>query len=61
MWLRELVERQIRILRPLYLKVAFIRYTKNAPQATTCGAFSFISFSLTKLRLFFQLCKGQFP
>ena len=49
MWLRELVERQIRILRPLYLKVAFIRRTQNnTPQATTCGVFSFISFSLTK-------------
>ena len=48
MWLRELVERQIRILRPLYLKVAFIRYTKTTPQATTCGAFSCISSSITK-------------
>lgn len=62
MWLRKLLERQIRILRSLYLKVLFIRRTQNnTPQATTCGAFSFISFSLTKLRLFFQLCKGQFP
>ena len=49
MWLRELVERQIRILRPLYLKVAFIRRMQNnTPQVTTCGAFSFISFSLTE-------------
>ena len=49
MWLRELVERQIRILRPLYLKVSFIRRTQNnTPQATTCGAFSFIGSSLTK-------------
>ena len=62
MWLRKLLERQIRILRPLYLKVLFIRRMQNnTPQVTTCGAFSFISFSLTKLRLFFQLYRGQFP
>lgn len=49
MWLRKLLERQIRILRPLYLKASFIRNTQNnTPQATTSGAFSFISFSLTK-------------
>lgn len=49
MWLRKLLERQIRILRPLYLKVLFIRYTqKITPRVTTCGAFSYISSSLTK-------------
>lgn len=49
MWLRKLLERQIRILRPLYLKVSFIRYTqKITPRVTTCGAFSYISSSLTK-------------
>ena len=49
MWLRKLLERQIRILRPLYLKVLFIRRTQNnTPQFTTCGAFSYISSSLIK-------------
>ena len=36
MWLRKLLERQIRILRPLYLKVSFIRRMQNnTPQVTT--------------------------
>ncbi len=59
MWLRELVERQIRILRPLYLKVAFIRYTQKPPhKLQLVGHFLLLVFLLQNNVCFFNFVKG---
>ena len=59
MWLRELVERQIRILRPLYLKVTFIRRTQKPPhKLQLVGHFLLLVFLLQNNVCFFNFVKG---
>ena len=59
MWLRELVERQIRILRPLYLKVSFIRARKITPhKLQLVGHFLLLVFLLQNNVCFFNFVEG---
>lgn len=60
MWLRKLLERQIRILRPLYLKASFIRNTQITPhKSQPVGHFLLLVFLLQNYVCFFNFVKGN--
>lgn len=60
MWLRKLLERQIRILRPLYLKASFIRNTQITPhKLQLVGHFLLLVFLLQNYVCFFNFIEGN--
>lgn len=60
MWSRKLLEIQIRILRSLYLKVAFIRNTQITPhKSQLVGHFLILVLHLQNKVCFFNFVKGN--
>lgn len=60
MWLRKLLERQIRILRPLYIKASFIRNTQITPhKSQLVGHFLILVLHLQNKVCFFNFIESN--